>query len=70
MRLDEPPVGVKLYFFDLAKAFDGAWLEVGDDGAALVKKGTTAPLLLLGQAVTLVLDGRDEKAKRWVLRPA
>ncbi|MEW6431430.1 MAG: RNB domain-containing ribonuclease [Myxococcota bacterium] len=70
VRLDEPPMDVKLYFFDLAKAFDGAWLEVADDGAALLKKGSTTPLLLLGQAVTLVLDGRDEKAKRWVLRPA
>lgn len=69
VRLDEPPMDVKLYFFDLAKAFGGAWLEPGEDGAVLRKKGSDAPLLLLGQAVTLVLASRDEKAKRWVLRP-
>jgi len=69
VRLDAPPMDVKLYFFDLAKAFDGAWLEPGDDGAVLRKKGSDAPLLLLGQAISLVLASRDEKAKRWVLRP-
>lgn len=69
VRLDAPPMDVKLYFFDLAKAFDGAWLEPGDDGAVLRKKGSDAPLVLLGQAISLVLASRDEKAKRWVLRP-
>lgn len=69
LRLDDPPMDVKLYFHDLAKFFEGAWLEVAEEGAVLRKKGTAAPLLLLGQAVTLVLDSRDERTKRWVLAP-
>ncbi len=39
MRLDDPPLDVKLYFFDLAKQLGGAWLEVGDEGVRLKKKG-------------------------------
>lgn len=70
VRLDAPPLDVKLYFFDLAKAFDGAWLEPGEDGAVLRARGREAPLLVLGQALTLVVAGRDEQAKRWVLLPA
>lgn len=70
VRLDDPPMDVKLYFHDLAKFYAGAWLEVAEEGAVLRKKGTEAPLLLLGQAVTLVLDARDERTKRWVLAPA
>lgn len=69
VRLDDPPMDVKLYFHDLAKFFDGAWLEVAEEGAVLRKKGTEAPLLLFGQEVSLVLDSRDERTKRWVLAP-
>lgn len=68
VRLDAPPLDVKLYLYDLARAFDGAWLEVAEEGAVLRKKGG-APVLLLGQAVTLVVDRRDPKTKRWVLLP-
>ena len=30
LRLDTPPMDVKLYFFDLAKHFAGAWSEVAE----------------------------------------
>lgn len=65
VRLDVPPLDVKLLLFDLAPAFGGAWLEVADDGAVLRKKGTTEPLLLLGQLVRLRIKDRDVKHRRW-----
>jgi len=67
VRLDAPPMDVKVLLFDLAPAFGGAWLEVADDGAVLREKGKTEPLLLLGQAVSLRVAKRDEKYRRWVL---
>ncbi len=66
VRLDLPPLDVKVLFFDLAKTFAGAWLEIADDGASLKAKGTTAALLRLGQAVDLIVDRRDEANRRWV----
>ncbi len=66
VRLDAPPLDVKVLFFDLAKAFAGAWLEVGDEGASLKAKGTPTPLLRLGQTVDLVVDRHDDTNRRWV----
>ncbi|MFT3706292.1 MAG: RNB domain-containing ribonuclease [Archangium sp.] len=69
VRLDVPPLDVKLYLFDLAPYFDGAWLEPAEEGALLRKKGTTASLLLLGQTIHLSCVRRDEKTKRWIFAP-
>ncbi|MBL8909193.1 MAG: RNB domain-containing ribonuclease [Archangium sp.] len=69
VRLDVPPLDVKLYLFDLAPYFDGAWLEPADEGALLRKKGTTTSLLLLGQAIQLFVARRDEKTRRWIFSP-
>ena len=69
VRLDVPPLDVKLYLFDLAPYFDGAWLEPAEEGALLRKKGTTASLLLLGQAIQLFVARRDEKTRRWIFCP-
>lgn len=69
VRLDAPPLDVKLVFFDLAKFFKGAWLEIAEEGAVLRAKGTTAALLKLGEAIELVVDRRDEANRRWVLQP-
>ncbi len=66
VRLDAPPMDVKVLLFDLAPSFGGAWLEVAEDGAVLRAKGKPAPLLLLGQALTLVIKDRDEAHRRWV----
>jgi ribonuclease R len=70
VRLDEPPMDVKLYLHDFARAFGGAWLEVAEDGAVLRKKGEAAPVLRLGDALSLVVESRDERTKRWLLLPA
>lgn len=69
VRFDRPPLDVKLYLFDLAPFFKGAWLEPAEEGAILRAKGTTTPLLQLGQALTVVLSKRDEKSRRWVFEP-
>lgn len=66
VRLDVPPLDIKLYLFDIAPWFDGAWLEPAEDGALLRKKGTTASLLLLGEAIQLFVERRDEKTRRWI----
>lgn len=69
VRLDVPPLDVKLYLFDLAPYFDGAWLEPAEEGAVLRKKGTDASLLLLGQTIQLSVVKRDEKTRRWIFAP-
>lgn len=69
LRFDVPPLDVKLYLFDLAPFFKGAWLEPAEEGAILRAKGKDVPLLLLGQQLTVTLSKRDEKSRRWVFEP-
>ncbi len=69
VRLDVPPLDVKVLLFDLAPFFGGAWLEVADEGAMLRAKGKTEPLLLLGQALMLRVSKRDVQRRRWVFEP-
>jgi ribonuclease R len=69
VRFDRPPLDVKLYLFDLAPYFKGAWMEPAEEGAILRAKGTEASLLVLGQTIQLSLVRRDEKTKRWVFEP-
>ena len=69
LRFDSPPMDVKLYLFDLAPFFKGAWLEPAEEGAILRAKGTQPPLMILGQPLTVVLSRRDEKTRRWVFEP-
>jgi len=69
LRFDAPPMDVKLYLFDLAPFLKGAWLEPAEEGAILRAKGTQAPLLTLGQPLTVLLSKRDEKTRRWVFEP-
>jgi len=69
VKLDAPPLDLKLLLFDLAKFFNGAWLEVAEEGAMLRAKNTTVPLLKLGEPIDLVVDRRDEAHRRWVFEP-
>lgn len=68
VRLDTPPIDLKLLLFDLAPFFDGAWLEVAEEGAMLRKRGSSEALLLLGQSLRLSVLRRDEKYRRWVFQ--
>jgi ribonuclease R len=70
VRFDSPPLDVKLYLFDLAPYFKGAWLEPAEEGAILRAKGTETPLLILGQQITVTLAKRDEKTRRWIFEPS
>ena len=70
VRFDSPPLDVKLYLFDLAPYFKGAWLEPAEEGAILRAKNTETPLLILGQPITVTLAKRDEKSRRWVFEPS
>jgi len=67
LRLDAPPLDLKVYLFDLARFHGGARLDVVESGAALVVRGSTEPVVLLGEAVDLVVDRRDDKNRRWIL---
>ncbi len=69
VKLDVPPMDLKLLLFDLAPFFDGAWLEVAEEGAMLRAKGKTEPLLLLGQALKLRVHKRDVQHRRWLFEP-
>lgn len=69
VKLDAPPMDLKLLLFDLAPFFKGAWLEVAEEGAVLRARGATAPLLLLGQPLTLRVLKRDASNRRWVFEP-
>jgi ribonuclease R len=69
VKLDAPPIDVKVLLFDLAPSFGGAWLEVAAEGAWLQAKGSTRPLLKLGQAIHLRVSKRDERHRRWVFEP-
>lgn len=66
VRLDTPPLDLKLYFFDLARSFNNAWLQTSDTGATLRAKGTETPLLRLGQTIKVVVNSRDEAKGRWL----
>jgi ribonuclease R len=68
VRLDSPPMDVKLYFPDLARNFSGGALEPGEEGAVLRVKGSTEPLLLLGQAITLAVRDYDSAKRHWCFR--
>lgn len=69
LRLDVPPLDVKLYMADLGAALGGLWLEVVDHGVRLVARGTDRTVLTLGQALSFVVERRDAGRKRWVFRP-
>jgi exoribonuclease R len=69
VRLDTPPIDLKLTLFDLGKALGGAWLEVADEGASMKKKGGQVPVFLLGQVIDLQLERRDEPNRRWIFAP-
>lgn len=69
VRLDSPPLDMKLYLYDLAPFFDGAWLEPAEEGVILRARGKTEAVLTLGQRITLVLHNFTEKTRRWVFAP-
>lgn len=66
VRLDSPPLDVKLQLFDLAPFFKGAWLEVAEEGAVLRARGSAEPLLRLADPVDLTVHKRDEANRRWI----
>jgi hypothetical protein len=72
VRLDAPPIDVKLYLRDLGKelAPRGAqplWLEPDEGGVVLRERDTQREVLVLGSAITIVVARRDEGQRRWVL---
>ncbi len=69
VRLDAPPLDLKLYLRDLAGFHGNAWLDLVEGGAALRVRGAARPLLVLGQPVTLMVDRYDASTGRYILRP-
>lgn len=66
VRLDAPPMDVKLYLFDLGRTLGGAWLEPAEETVILRRKDTREVLLTLGQQVELTVQGLDAKVQRWL----
>ncbi len=71
VRLDAPPIDVKLYLRDLGKELAGKarplWLEPAELGAVLREKESGRVVLTLGGRITVVVQRRDEGQRRWVL---
>ena len=70
VTLDEPPLDVKIYLYDMGKSLGGAWLDVGDGGATLRERASQRVVLRVGDAIELVVHGRDPGRDRWVILPA
>jgi ribonuclease R len=74
VHLDEPGVDAKIYSFDVGKALGNAWLELDASGAILrVQKGGRLPpgttIARVGDALSVVVMGRDGARDRWVILP-
>jgi ribonuclease R len=77
VRLDAPPIDVKLYLRDLGKELaprgrPAVWLEPAELGAVLRPKAEEGAepgpaVLTLGGRITVVVRRRDEGQRRWVL---
>lgn len=77
VALDEPRADVKLYLRDIGRALGTqagsrtpVWLVASEDGATLADKATGAVLTRVGDEVSVVLEGKDEKQDRWILQLA
>lgn len=77
VRVDAPPIDLKVYLRDLATFYSHASLEVVDGGAQLVARGPGPGdersstegrrIATLGAMITLVVHRRDEANRRWIL---
>ena len=75
VALDDPRADVKLYLRDLGRALaDKAgvrtpvWLVASEDGAMLHDKATGEIVVSVGDEVSVVLEGKDQKQDRWILQ--
>lgn len=68
VTLDGPPIDVKLYVADAAKAHGGVWLTLSPGRAALLDPDGH-PLFKVGDAITLRVVRRDDARDRWVFEP-
>jgi ribonuclease R len=67
VQLDEPPIDVKVYLEDLGRLL-GKRLKVTAGGAGLeAEDGQVA--IAVGSALSVRVAGRDERRRRWLLRP-
>ncbi len=69
ITLDDPPIDVKLYLFDLGKALGGAWLSPTPGNGGLQDKAGKL-VLAVGDAISVRVVKRDDVRDRWVLEPA
>lgn len=65
--LDEPPIEVKVYIGDLGKVAR-SFLRLDDAEASLVD-GRGRPVIAVGDAITLRVEGRDPDRDRYVVVP-
>ncbi len=69
VTLDDPPIDVKLYLYDLGKALGGAWLSPTPGNAGLRDKAGKL-LLAVGDPIAVRVVKKDEARDRWALEPA
>jgi ribonuclease R len=72
LRLDAPPIDVKLYLRDLGKELaprgrPPVWLEPDEHGVTLRERDGGRVVLTLGGAIEVRVRRRDDAQRRWVL---
>ncbi|MBN8615666.1 MAG: RNB domain-containing ribonuclease [Deltaproteobacteria bacterium] len=77
VRLDAPPIDVKLYLRDLGRDLaptgprgerrPAIWLEPDEHGVVLRERDGHRPVLTLGAEIRVVVVRRDDAQRRWVL---
>jgi ribonuclease R len=72
VRLDAPPIDVKLYLRDLGRDLaprgkSAIWLEPDEHGVVLRERDGHRVVLMLGAEVRVVVVRRDDAQRRWVL---
>lgn len=66
VELDTPGLDVKVYVRDLGKALGGKWLDLAEDGAALVTRDERTLVCAIGDRIEVRVLGHDRGQDRWI----
>lgn len=70
VELDAPGLDVKVYVRDLGKMLGGKWLDLAEDGAALVTRDERAVVCAIGDRIEVRVVGHDRGQDRWIFELA
>jgi ribonuclease R len=69
VRLDAPPVEIKIHFKDLESTTGKRWQVDPNWVQATAPESDDLPALLVGAAINLRVAGHDRKRRRWLFEP-